>query len=163
MTSNVFLGLGSNVGDRIKFVNDTVDAIRLDAGCRLIKRASYYETTPYGNLDQQNFINSVVLIETEFNLLDLFDFLKELEAKLGRKKNSFRWGPREIDVDILFYNNLIYNSDKLSIPHKEILLRDFVIVPLIEIAPDFIYPGLNKRLDEIDLGSLEKHIIKKLN
>lgn len=163
MTSNVFLGLGSNVGDRIKFINDTVDAIRLDAGCRLIKRASYYETTPYGNLDQQNFINSVVLIETEFNLLDLFDFLKELEAKLGRKKNSFRWGPREIDVDILFYNNLIYNSDKLSIPHKEILLRDFVIVPLIEIAPDFIYPGLNKRLDEIDLGSLEKHIIKKLN
>lgn len=163
MTSNVFLGLGSNVGDRIKFINDTVDAIRLDAGCRLIKLASYYETTPYGNLDQQNFINSVVLIETEFNLLDLFDFLKEIEAKLGRKKNSFRWGPREIDVDILFYNNLIYNSDKLSIPHKEILLRDFVIVPLIEIAPDFIYPGLNKRLDEIDLGSLEKHIIKKLN
>ncbi|MBI1939118.1 MAG: 2-amino-4-hydroxy-6-hydroxymethyldihydropteridine diphosphokinase [Ignavibacteriales bacterium] len=163
MACNVFLGLGSNVGDRIKFINDAADAINRDEKCRLIKSASYYETTPYGNVKQQNFINTVFLVETEFNLLDLFNFLKKIETKLGRKKESLRWGPREIDVDILFYNNLIYNSDKLSIPHKEILQRDFVIVPLIEIAPDFIHPVLNKRLDEIDLGGIEKHIIRKLN
>lgn len=163
MASNVFLGLGSNAGDRIKFINDAVDLISLDTNCRLIKRASFYETTPYGNVEQQNFVNTVLQIETEFALLDLFDFLKKVEMKLGRKKESPRWGPREIDIDILFYNNLIYNSDKLTIPHKEILMRDFVIVPLIEIAPDYVYPGLNKRLNEIDLSSIEKHIIKKLN
>ena len=81
------------------------------------------------------------------------------QGKLDEKK----WSAREIDIDILFYNNFIYNNEKLNIPHPEILLRDFVLVPLLEIAPDFIHPLTNQKIQDINHTALEKHIIQKLN
>jgi 7,8-dihydro-6-hydroxymethylpterin-pyrophosphokinase len=86
-----------------------------------------------------------------------------LEEKLGREKSDTKWAAREIDVDILFYNNLIYSNDKLTVPHTEILFRDFVIVPLIEIAAGFIHPVTKKRLDEINLAEIETHIVHKID
>lgn len=163
MVSNIFLGLGSNIDDRLKYLCNAVLSIGEDKNCSIIKASSVYETKPYGNIDQNNFYNAVILIESNYNVDDLYNFLKQVEQKLGRKKTNLMWAPREIDIDILFYNNLIYSNDILTIPHKEILNRDFVIVPLLEIAENFIHPVLNKKINELDLSLLNNHIIQKLN
>ncbi|MCX6174175.1 MAG: 2-amino-4-hydroxy-6-hydroxymethyldihydropteridine diphosphokinase [Ignavibacteriales bacterium] len=163
MGSNVYLGLGSNKGDRFNYLVSAVKLICQDKNCRLTKSSSVYETKPYGNLDQDNFYNAAILINTDYELEALYYFLKEIEKKVGKKESEKRWTPREIDVDILFYNNLIYNSEILTVPHNDIMNRDFVIVPLIEIAGEFVHPVLNKKLNEINLSLIEKHIIQKLN
>ncbi len=163
MGNNVYLGLGSNKGDRFNYLVSAVKLIGEDKNCRLVKSSSVYETKPYGNTNQDNFYNAVILIETEFDIEKLYHFLKNIENKVGREKSEVRWNPREIDVDILFYNNLIYKSEILTVPHKDIMNRDFVLVPLIEIADDFVHPVLNKKLKELDLSLIEKHIIRKLN
>ncbi len=163
MGNNVYLGLGSNKGDRFNYLVSAVKLIDEDKNCRLVKSSSVYETKPYGNTNQDNFYNAVIFIETEFEIERLYYFLKDIENKVGREKSEVRWNPREIDVDILFYNNLIYKSEILTVPHKDIMNRDFVLVPLIEIADDFVHPVLNKKLKELDLSLIEKHIIRKLN
>ncbi|TSA29388.1 MAG: 2-amino-4-hydroxy-6-hydroxymethyldihydropteridine diphosphokinase, partial [Ignavibacteriales bacterium] len=108
MGSNVYLGLGSNKGDRFNCLVSAVKLICQDKNCRLTKSSSVYETKPYGNLDQDNFYNAAILISTGYELEALYYFLKEIEKKVGRKESEKRWTPREIDIDILFYNNLIY-------------------------------------------------------
>jgi len=163
MESNVYLGLGSNKGDRLKYLESAVNLINQDSNCRIVKSSSVYETKPYGNLGQNNFFNAVIVIETEYDVEKLYHFLKDVEKNVGREKSEIRWNPREIDVDILFYNNLIYESEKITVPHKDIMNRDFVLVPMIEIAGDFVHPALNKRMNEIDLSFIGKHIIQKLN
>lgn len=163
MGNNVYLGLGSNKGDRLNYLVSAVKLISQDKNCWLTKSSSVYETKPYGNLDQDNFYNAAILINTNYELEALYYFLKEIEKKVGRKESEKRWTPREIDVDILFYNNLIYNSEILTVPHKDIMNRDFVLVPLIEIAGEFVHPVLNKKLNEINLSLIDKHIIQKLN
>lgn len=162
MAINVFLGLGSNLGDRKKNILDAYEKISNDDNSKLICASSFYETSPYGIVEQDKFLNTVIKIETDYSIETLFTFVKKVEIELGRTNKGIKWGPREIDIDILFYNDLIYKSDNLIIPHTGILKRDFVIVPMIEIAPDFVYPGLNKRLGEIDISQIEKHIISKL-
>ncbi len=163
MIDKVFLGLGSNKGDRLKYISEAVHLIAESKDCKIVKCSSVYETTPYGGIVQGNFYNAVIEVSTELNLESFYRFVKEIEKQIGRKENYQHWGPREIDIDILFFNNLIYNSDKLTVPHKEILLRDFVIVPLIEIAGDFIHPVLRQKLNELDLLKIEKHIKQKLS
>jgi 2-amino-4-hydroxy-6-hydroxymethyldihydropteridine diphosphokinase len=88
-------------------------------------------------------------------------YIKELEKDIGRTIETEKWSQREIDVDIIFYNDLIYTGDKIIIPHPECLKRDFVMIPLLEIAPGFIYPGMQKKISEFDLSSLENYIINK--
>ena len=163
MVNNVFIALGSNKGDRYRYIADAIKRICNNDQCSLIAVSSIYETTPYGEVKQENFFNAVIEIETSFSLIDLFRFVKEVEFKVGRKETVLRWGPREIDVDIIFYNNLIYGSDILTVPHKDCLKRDFVMTPLIEIADHFVHPMLNIRLNEIDISKMEKHIIRKLD
>ncbi|MEK6553398.1 MAG: 2-amino-4-hydroxy-6-hydroxymethyldihydropteridine diphosphokinase [Bacteroidota bacterium] len=163
MGSNVYLGLGSNKGDRFNYLVSAVKLICQDKNCRLIKSSSIYETKPYGNSDQDNFYNAAILIDTKYDLETLYYFLKEIEKEAGREKSEIRWNPREIDVDILFYNNLIYKSEILTVPHKDIMNRDFVLVPLIELTDDFIHPVLNIKLNNLDLSLIDKHIIRKLN
>ncbi len=162
MVSNVFLGLGSNIGDRRKFISDACNIIRNNDDATILKVSSYYETSPYGNIEQNNFLNAVIEIKTNFTVEKLYGFVKEIETKLGRKNRETKWGPREIDIDILFYNDLIYRSDRVIIPHPEILKRDFVVVPMIEIAPGFVHPVTKVRISEIDIFEIEKHIISKL-
>lgn len=131
--------------------------------------SSIYESKPYGNLNQENFFNAVFKIKTYYQPAELFEFLKKVEEIVGRKKTVI-WGPREIDLDILFYNNLIFNDERLIIPHKDILSRDFVLIPLCEIAPDLEHPEMNKKICEICNAQTEvdqssekvtkKHIIR---
>lgn len=95
-------------------------------------------------------------------LIELFDFLKFTENNLGRIKRA-KWGPREIDLDLLFFNDMKFSNDKVTIPHKEIIYRDFVLVPLSEIAADFVHPTLNKKICDICLENSEKFIIQQLS
>lgn len=163
MENKVFLGFGSNKGDRLKYFTQAIDLLTKDRKCIFKNFSSVYETTPYGLTEQENFYNAAAEIETDLEIEGMYTLIKSIELEIGREKNGLRWGPREIDVDILFYNNLIYSSNKLTIPHKEILQRDFVIIPLKEIAAEFVHPVLNKKLGDIDTGAIAKHIIRKID
>jgi 2-amino-4-hydroxy-6-hydroxymethyldihydropteridine diphosphokinase len=136
--------------------------IDLDQYCEVEIVSSIYETKPFGYKDQDNFLNAVIKITTDFTPAELFNFLKSIERKLGRYE-TIKWGPREIDLDILFYNDLIYTDENITIPHKGIHERDFILVPLCEIEPDMIHPAIGKKNCEIGLPQTDSNIISKLN
>ncbi|MDQ7815818.1 MAG: 2-amino-4-hydroxy-6-hydroxymethyldihydropteridine diphosphokinase [Melioribacteraceae bacterium] len=161
MVSNIFLGLGSNVGDRLSYLKLAVERILKAGNCFLKKSSSIYETRPYGNLELGNFFNAVIQIDTALKPDELFEFVKRLEIEIGRKETKKKWAPREIDIDILFYNQLIYNENYLVIPHPAVLKRDFVLIPIIEISSDFSHPVIRKKLCNLDLNLLESYIINK--
>ncbi|MCU7495849.1 MAG: 2-amino-4-hydroxy-6-hydroxymethyldihydropteridine diphosphokinase [Ignavibacteria bacterium] len=162
MTENIFLGLGSNKGNRIDYLKAAVSKIRADADTKLEKISSVYETEPYGLKEQNQFLNAVIQISSERTLMELHPWIKNLEKEIGRQEGP-KWGPREIDIDLLFYNNTVYSSEKLTVPHREVLLRDFVLVPLKEIAPEFEHPVLKIKVSEISTSELEKLIIGKIS
>ncbi|MCU0332313.1 MAG: 2-amino-4-hydroxy-6-hydroxymethyldihydropteridine diphosphokinase [Ignavibacteriaceae bacterium] len=116
--------------------------------CEVEAVSSIYESAPYGEIIQGEFFNAVFKIKTYFELMELFKFLKLIETQVGRTATQ-KWGPREIDLDILFYNDIVFSDDEITIPHKDLLNRDFVLVPLNEIAPDLIHPLMNKKISEI--------------
>lgn len=162
MASDIFLGIGSNRGEKYNFILRAAGLLGSSVKCGVVKCSSIYETTPYGNVKQENFLNAVIQIETSYTANELFSFVKSIESSIGRK-SSERWGPREIDIDILFYNSLIYNSDDLVIPHPEAMKRDFVVVPLTEIAPEFIHPVTKSKIKNFDISTIESHIVAKTN
>lgn len=131
-----------------------------DPHCSILEKSSVYETRPYGNVNQGNFLNAVISIRTDYWLKELFLLMKSIEEKLGRV-NSEKWGPREIDLDLLFFDKAIYSDSELKIPHPGIMERDFVIAPFCEIAPDFIIPEKDMKISQIDLDKIEKNIITK--
>jgi 2-amino-4-hydroxy-6-hydroxymethyldihydropteridine diphosphokinase len=156
-----YIAIGSNKGDRFDHMNKAILEISGDNNNVIEKISSIYETLPYGYKDQGNFYNAVIKITTGYELMELLDSLKSIEKKIGRK-NSKRWGPREIDLDILFFNNLIYSNDRVTVPHKEVAKRDFVLIPLSEIAPDFNHPALNQKICDICIADSDKTIIGKI-
>ncbi|HEX2963034.1 MAG TPA: 2-amino-4-hydroxy-6-hydroxymethyldihydropteridine diphosphokinase [Ignavibacteriales bacterium] len=162
MTENIFLGLGSNKGNRIDFLKEAVSRIRADRQTRVERVSSVYETEPYGLKEQNPFLNAVIQISSERSLMELHPWIKNLEKEIGRVEGP-KWGPREIDIDLLFYNDTVFSSERLTVPHKEVLLRDFVLVPLVEIAPEFEHPVLKKKVSQINTSELEKLILKKLS
>ena len=144
--SIVYLGLGTNLGDRKQNINKAIEAISLKMS--ISKQSSLYETTAWGYTDQPNFLNQVIQVETNLSPLRLLNFLKKTEVELGRVEN-FRYGPRLIDIDILFYDDLIKTTSRLQIPHPRIPERAFVLVPLNEIAPGYVHPVLKKTIAEL--------------
>ena len=161
MKNVVFLALGSNIGNRDSNIKNAIKAIDRHELCKVVKISSLYETKPFGYLDQENFYNGVIKVETDLNLDELFELTLNVEESIGRKKR-FTWGPREIDIDILFFNSEISNTGKLRVPHKGIAERDFVLVPFAEIEPDFIHPELNKKISDICKSVTENNIIRKI-
>jgi 2-amino-4-hydroxy-6-hydroxymethyldihydropteridine diphosphokinase len=142
-----FIGIGSNLGNRKENCRSALRLISEKAGS-LIKQSSMYETQPWGVEDQPEFINMAVEIETPAEPAVLLSILKGIEQELGRKETS-RWGPRPIDLDILFYNDLVIDTPDLRIPHPLMHLREFVLRPLSEIAPDKVHPVLKKTVKEL--------------
>ncbi len=158
---SAYIGIGSNLGDKRANFKKAADLINYSPKCRIIKSSSIYETRPFGFEHESNFLNAVIKIETGYSLQDLFKFLKGIEKKLGRKKSE-KWTAREIDLDILFYDNLIYSDENVTVPHKGITSRDFVLVPLEEMEPDLIHPELKEKIADISTGHLKKNIIRKI-
>lgn len=135
-----FLGLGSNVGDSAANLRAAAAALEA-AGVRVLARASIYVTAPQGDvLDQPDFFNSALKIETELAPLQLLDLCKQIERDHGRDPHGVRHGPRPIDIDVLMLGEEPFESERLSLPHREIATRRFVLEPLLEIAPDFALP-----------------------
>ena len=160
MESSVFLGLGSNKGNKIEYLKKAVYEINKDDKCSVLKCSSVYESKPLGVPGQNNFFNAVIQIKTGYSASELFQKIKNIEKTIGRTEN-IKWGPREIDIDLLFYGSRIISDENLSIPHKEILNRDFVIEPLLEIAPDIKYPGSNEPLKAFKISGGNSYIINK--
>ena len=136
-----YLGLGSNVGDRRGHLLDAVRALP-DHGVDVLASSSVYETQPVGLvLDQRDFYNACLRIETAHGPEGLLDACKAVERSLGRAPGGVRHGPRPIDVDVLLLDALVYESDRLTLPHPEVTSRRFVLVPLLELDPGLTLPG----------------------
>lgn len=139
-----YIGLGSNMGDRQRYLTEAMDAIEQLEDTHIIKRASIIETEPYGYLDQDSFMNTVVCVETLQTPLELLHELQRIELEAGRTR-EIHWGPRTLDLDILLYDELITTDPELVLPHPEIEKRMFVLESLCEIAPYELHPLLQKR------------------
>ena len=141
MTREGFLGLGSNVGDRRANLQAAVNALPAH-GVAVLASSSTYDTEPVGEvLDQPEFLNACIRIETGLEPEALLDACKVVEAELGRAAGGVRHGPRPIDVDVLLLGDETHRSPRLSLPHEQVTARRFVLVPLLELAPDLIVPG----------------------
>ena len=159
--SIAFIALGTNKGNRLDNLKKAVRCFENDAKTTVIKKSLIYETKPFGYREQGDFLNAVIKINTNYLLKDLFNFIKEIEKRLGRTE-SFRWGPREIDIDILFYDDLVHSDDVITIPHPGIPERDFVLIPLSEIEPELVHPVLKKKISDICSCLKDRTVIKKL-
>ena len=155
-----FVGIGSNLGNKIE---NCVDAIRKISDFATISAiSSMYETEPVGNEGQPSFINCAVKIETDLSPYDLVLSLQSIENILGRERVQ-KWGPRTIDLDILFYDDLVIESDELTIPHPRAHLRRFVLEPLSEIAPDLVHPTFNFSVSKLLEGLNDSKFVVKLD
>ena len=142
----VYLAVGSNLGDRSE---NLLAAVRnLEPLANVLKCSPVYETSPWGYEDQPDYLNQVIMAETDLSPGDLLIYLKRIEIDLGREE-SFRFGPRSIDIDILFYDDQIVDLPKLTIPHPSINERAFVLVPMADIAPNYEHPVLGETIEAL--------------
>jgi 2-amino-4-hydroxy-6-hydroxymethyldihydropteridine diphosphokinase len=147
-----FIGLGSNIGDRRGHLQAAVDTLAVH-GVRVLRSSATYDTEPVGLiLDQPEFLNACLEIETEHGPIELLDACKEVEREVGRSAGGPRHGPRVIDVDVLLLGALEFESERLRLPHEQVTSRRFVLVPLLELDPELTLPG-GERLDTA-LGAL---------
>lgn len=145
---HVYLGLGSNVGDREEYIEQAIFILKKSKGIKVIRKSSNYETQAEGVKNQPPFINAAVEIETTLPPHMLLDVLEGIENTLGRER-EIEWGPRTMDIDILLYDDEVVSDDKLQIPHPLLHERIFALMPLAEIAPHFIHPVLEKTIADL--------------
>lgn len=149
MEHNIYLALGSNLENRLANLREAVGSFTPQMAVR--RKSPVYETQPWGYADQPAFLNQVIQVETYLEPQALLGHLKRLETALGRKPN-FRNGPRLIDMDILFYDDLILDMAELVIPHPRLHERAFVLAPLADLAPELVHPVLNKSMSDLLAG-----------
>jgi 2-amino-4-hydroxy-6-hydroxymethyldihydropteridine diphosphokinase len=143
----VFISLGSNLGDRLQFLRNALDQIGLRLG-KVIRESKVYEAAAWGHTKQPDFYNQVIELETELSPTQLLQGCLDIEKSLGRER-SILWGERTIDLDILLFDGRSVQSENLNIPHPYLHLRNFVLVPLCEIAPDLIHPTLELTIQQL--------------
>jgi 2-amino-4-hydroxy-6-hydroxymethyldihydropteridine diphosphokinase len=143
----VFLGLGSNIGDKQNNLRLATDELERTPGISVLKTSSFYKSAPWGYKDQDWFLNGVVEISTALSALELLRAVKDIETHMGRQPSPQQWGPRLIDIDILLYNQEIIQTPELTIPHPFLTERLFVLIPLLELDPDLRHPQTNVPLE----------------
>ena len=158
MNHIIYLSLGTNIGNRADNLKQAISSLPPQMTVKAKSKA--YETPPWGYTEQDNFLNQVVMVTTYLEPDPLLKHIKRLEVALGRKA-TFRHGPRLIDIDILFYDDLILDTPPLIIPHPHLHERGFVLLPMMDIAPDFVHPVLKKKIREL-IGSCDMNGIKQL-
>jgi 2-amino-4-hydroxy-6-hydroxymethyldihydropteridine diphosphokinase len=146
--AEIYLSLGSNIEDRKLFINTAEQLIEQEIG-DIKAKSSLYETEPWGFIHHVNFYNRVLQINTELLPQELLTICLQIEMKMGRIRSKNKYEARCIDIDILFYENQIVRTGKLSIPHPSLHLRKFILEPLFEIAPDFEHPVIHKRIRQL--------------
>ena len=156
MTHTVYIALGTNLGERLANLRAALESMPPEI--KVVIESHIYETPPWGYEDQPAFLNMVVKAETGLEPESLLKYLKQIEVELGREHN-FRWGPRLIDLDILFYDELVLDSPPLVIPHPRLHERGFVLVPLTDVAADYVHPVLGEFVWElllkVDVSGIE--------
>jgi 2-amino-4-hydroxy-6-hydroxymethyldihydropteridine diphosphokinase len=153
-----FLSIGSNIDDRLLYLNRAIQCIHEKIG-RVILQSNIYETEAWG-YDGSNFLNMVIKAETELDPTEILLAIQAIEAELKREKQPGGYSDRTIDIDILFYNQEVIEAEDLKIPHPQIPNRNFVLDPMVDIAPDFIHPGLNKTIKELATKCTDKSWVK---
>jgi len=157
---DVFLLLGSNLGDRRAYLDQAIKHIETNIA-PVVNRSSVYETQSWGKTDEPDYLNQVIKIKTGMPAHDILEKILRIEQVMGRKREE-KWGSRIIDIDILFYGQEIIDDEALTIPHPELHKRLFTLVPLDEIAPDFIHPALQKRIFQLKSELKSDLHVKKL-
>ena len=158
--SSAYIGIGSNVGDRVSFCRRAVEALGELEGTRLEKASGLYEATPVGGPPQRSFVNLVARISTDLKPRDLLRACKGIEQRLGREPSEIRWGPRVIDIDLLQYDDEKINEPDLEVPHPRITQRRFVMIPLLEIDPEASDPWGARYADWVDEAEGEVRLLE---
>ena len=143
-----FVALGSNMGDKQGYLDGAVDALRADECVRVKRVSAYRVTAPYGGVEQDDFLNAAMEIETLYDPEELLDALHAIE-QAARRERLIHWGPRTLDLDILFYDDLVQDDPALILPHPDLHNRDFVLGPMAELAPNFVHPVLHKTMKQL--------------
>lgn len=143
-----YIAFGSNLGDRRAYIDNAIKALKEDERNRVEKVSAILETRPYGGVEQGDFLNGVLKLDTLYTPGELLDKLHELEQEAGRER-TIRWGPRTLDLDILLYDRLVYEDKDLILPHLDMQNRDFVLRPMAELAPWLRHPLLGKTMKEL--------------
>ena len=144
----VFLSLGSNLGEREAMLEAAINQLAERAG-QIVARSGVYETEPWGDAGQPLFLNQVISLSTRLTPHDLLNVIHAIEQRMGRKRNGKPFQPRPIDIDILFYEQLVLQSRGLTIPHPLLHVRSFILVPLMEIAPGLMHPSLKRSVKDL--------------
>ncbi|TSA27855.1 2-amino-4-hydroxy-6-hydroxymethyldihydropteridine diphosphokinase [bacterium] len=140
--------MGSNLGNKRYFIESAISDLRNEKKISVKRISSIIMTKPVGNIHQPDFLNCIVECETELNSYELMQTLLNIEKKLGRERKE-KWGSRTIDLDILFFNDEITDTDDLKIPHPEIINRPFILQLMNELAPKFMHPKLNQTMEQL--------------
>ena len=143
-----YIALGSNMGDRRGYLNFAVEELSKARACRVVNGSQVIDTAPYGYTEQNNYLNACIELETFLSPHELLELLQDIEKRAGRER-TVRWGPRTLDLDIIFYDDLLLSDDLLRIPHSDAHQRDFVLIPLNEIAPNYLHPIYKKTVAEL--------------
>ena len=143
--THAYIGFGSNIDDRLDYITQALQLLLEPDSVSLIQISSLYETEPVGYEEQDWFLNGVIAVETNLPVHELLALLKEIEGAVGRQHRA-RWRPREVDLDLLIYDQCCINTPDLIVPHPEMHQRSFVLVPFAEIAPDILHPILQENI-----------------
>ena len=143
-----YLSIGSNMGDKEQYVNEAVEKIKAHSLIKIVRVSELLVTKPYGGVEQDDFLNGAIELETLLSPIELLHFLQKTELEAGRER-KIHWGPRTLDLDILFYEDVISQTKELMIPHPDMQNREFVLKPLAELCPYYMHPLLNKSVKQM--------------
>lgn len=155
-----YLGIGSNLGDKRRYVEEAVEKLKKNPKIRKVRASEFIVTEPYGGVEQDLFLNGAIELETLYFPEDFLRFLQSVEKEAGRER-KIHWGPRTLDLDILFYENFVSDSPQLTVPHPDMQNRDFVLKPLSELCPGYMHPVLLKSVGQLLAELREKSGMQK--